>query len=225
MLRKPHTIVLTVLVFSAIAPRLVYTYTGPRGEHFEQLRTKPPDWISANYEGLVAAMQRDSYSWTPLMIAAAGHDNPDMISTLIGLGQSVAARSLNGWTALMFAAAFNPEPEVVAALLDAKADPDERSRDAWAALLGAARYTGENLRFDDISLAGVGGSPRGWTPLFFAARFNTEPRVVELLITAGADPAARDEHGRTPVFYARRHNPSDAVIERLEALEKESGQS
>ena len=208
-----------VLVASVIGPRLVYAYNGPSGDHFEQLRTKPAEWIAANYDSLVAAMQRDSYGWTPLMVAAAGHADPEVISALIGLGQSVTARSLNGWTALMFAAAFNPEPDVVAELLGSGADPDERSRDAWAALLGAARYTGENLRFDDLSLAGVEDAPRGWTALFFAARFNHEPAVIELLLRAGSDPAAGDEHGRTPVFYARRHNPSDAVVELIEALE------
>ena len=37
----------------------------------------------------------------------------------------------------------------------------------------------------------------GWTPLHFAAEFNTDPAVTAALLDAGADPNARNENGQT----------------------------
>ena len=178
--------------------------------------------IAAHYHQTQAAMKRDAFDWTPLMIAAAANSDAAVIDTLLDKGEIIEARSLDGWTALMFASAFNPHPEVTRALLGAGADPQRRSRDAWSALLGAARYTGENLRFDGLEaipdknrLEPAADEDRGWAALFMAARFNAEPQVVQALLAGGADPNARDEYGRTALYYARRHNSTPRVAQLL----------
>lgn len=166
----------------------------------EVLRDGTPPEVLRNLEAIRRAMHRDAYHWTPLMRAAAENSHPETITMLLEQGEDPARRSLDDWTALMFAAAFNPEPEVAGVLLDAGMDPDERTRDAWVAAYGAARYTGRIVQIDGLGLA---PGERGWTALFFAARYNPEPRVAVRLLEAGADPHLSDEYGRNALDYAR----------------------
>lgn len=202
---------LTALAVLLVAPYAAAQAQRPpgasRSELIEALHAATPEWVHEQYDALVAAFRRDAFGWTPLMVAAAGNRDPRVMSALLERGERIDARSLDHWSALMFAAAFNPEPAVARALIAAGADPNERTRDAWAALFGAARYTGENLRFNaleavDVGLAAVPSEERGWTPFFFAVRFNPEPAVAAALIEAGADAAALDEYGRTAKSYA-----------------------
>ena len=41
-----------------------------------------------------------------------------------------------------------------------------------------------------------------WTPLMFAARYNSNPEVVALLLQAGADINEKDKDGWTPLMFA-----------------------
>lgn len=166
-------------------------------------------------------MQRDAFLWTPLMLAAADNPHPGTVTMLLEQGEDPERRSLDDWNALMFAAAFNPEPEVVKVLLEAGMDPNGRTRDAWVAAYGVARYTGRIVQIESLGFGREedesGERQRGWTPLFFAARYNQEPRVTELLLEAGAEADARDEHGLTPLDYAR-----DAGRERVVTILEEA---
>ena len=53
------------------------------------------------------------------------------------------------------------------------------------------------------------------TELHKAAYSNPSPAVLEVLLKAGADVNAEDEHGRTPLHLAAGKNPSPAVLEVL----------
>ena len=55
----------------------------------------------------------------------------------------------------------------------------------------------------------------GGTPLHVAARHNTRPEVVALLIKAGADVDAKGKHGRTPLHRAARSNENPEIVELL----------
>jgi len=46
----------------------------------------------------------------------------------------------------------------------------------------------------------------GWTPLMYAAQFNTEPRVISVLLKAGASVSERDMTGYTPLMWAAQSN-------------------
>ena len=41
------------------------------------------------------------------------------------------------------------------------------------------------------------------TPLHIAAKANSDPTIITILLDAGADAAARDRKGKTPWDYAR----------------------
>ena len=58
------------------------------------------------------------------------------------------------------------------------------------------------------------GGPRGATPLHIAARFG-QAAMVDLLVSHGADPSARDDRGQTPLDKARAFGLEE-VVQRLE---------
>ena len=43
----------------------------------------------------------------------------------------------------------------------------------------------------------------GITPLIWAARFNSNPEMIEVLLKAGANPKAKDKEGKTAADYAK----------------------
>jgi ankyrin repeat protein len=53
---------------------------------------------------------------------------------------------------------------------------------------------------------------QGWTPLMFAAAFNSSPEVITVLVKAGAELEARTETGKTPLMNAAMFNSSPKVI-------------
>ena len=55
----------------------------------------------------------------------------------------------------------------------------------------------------------------GRTPLYYAGRYNENPAVIEALLAAGADVAARDYQDITVLAWAAFGNPNPAVIEAL----------
>ena len=44
------------------------------------------------------------------------------------------------------------------------------------------------------------------TPLHYAAEYNKNPAIIEVLLKAGADPEARNEYGKTPWDLAKENN-------------------
>ena len=59
------------------------------------------------------------------------------------------------------------------------------------------------------------GGPRGATPLHIAARFG-QAAMVDLLVSHGADPSARDDRGQTPLDKARAFGLEE-VVQRLQS--------
>ena len=55
----------------------------------------------------------------------------------------------------------------------------------------------------------------GRTALTWAARDNTNPEVLKLLLDAGADVRAKDEEGRTALMWAARDNTNPEVLKLL----------
>jgi len=55
----------------------------------------------------------------------------------------------------------------------------------------------------------------GYTPLMFAARFNSNPTIIETLLKAGADIKARSESGGTPLMWVAENDSNPAIIETL----------
>jgi len=42
-----------------------------------------------------------------------------------------------------------------------------------------------------------------WTPLMFASSYNSDPKVIEILIKHGADVKVSDKEGKTAIDYAK----------------------
>ncbi len=169
------------------------------------VRTLAAEDVRSQLPRLRTKLRRDSYHWTPLMVAAAVATDPAVIHMLVAAGEDIDARSLDDMTPLMFASAFNPEVDIVDALLKAGASVDSRTRDNWVPSYGIARFTGANVEIGDL-FAGISGAADqtearedGWTALFFAARHNPNEAVVERLLQAGADTTTHDEGGAPPI--------------------------
>lgn len=149
------------------------------------------------------------YDLTPLMYAASGNPDPEVITVLLKAGAEVNARdrlirqaggSFNpkampaqvkvsakanyGMTPLMFAAQSNPNPEAIGVLLKAGADINAKH-------------------------------PDGSTMLVIAAAANPNPRAIEALVTAGADVNAKGDHGKTPLMCAAQYNRNPEMITAL----------
>ncbi len=56
----------------------------------------------------------------------------------------------------------------------------------------------------------------GQTPLFYAAKGNSDEGPVRLLLSWGADMVKKDGKDQTPLFYARE-NGNEAVVKLLES--------
>ena len=93
-------------------------------------------------------------------------------------------------------------------------------------------YFNQAATFQDIyACLAAGADPNaesatGWTPLHFAAG-NKELAIIQLLMTAGADPKARNYGGRgvTPLEMAVRFNEDAAVFQALMAADPPTGSS
>jgi uncharacterized protein len=118
----------------------------------------------------------DANTWTrgrvssALMLAARA-GNVQSVRALVAHGAEVDASDGRGWTALMDAVLHDGDSDVVLALLDAGADPN-----AVVDIVGR-RYIG------------------GMTVLMLAADRSRNPRVIRVLLEAGADALARNRDG------------------------------
>ena len=164
----------------------------------------------------------DYYDVTPLMYAAEKNSDPKVIDALVSFGAKIDAKDKDGRTALMYAAKSNPSPEIISALASNGANVNARDSNRMTALMYAAR---NNNAKTVKALLDAGAEEladkRGWTPLFWAARYTNDPEVIGVLLDAGHDPQIRAHDMATPIDHANR-NPRLINTKEFLRLEEES---
>ena len=146
------------------------------------------------------------------LLWAAHWDDVEMVEGLLAAGADVDAADDHGVTALD-RAAENASLAVVETLLTAGADVDAAQQSGLTPLMTAAR-TGNA----DVVRALVAGgadvnaavAETRSTALMWAVS-EPHPEVIEVLLDAGADPAASTAKGFTPLMFAARNGDVEAA--------------
>ncbi|MEU6883038.1 ankyrin repeat domain-containing protein [Streptomyces sp. NPDC046712] len=137
---------------------------------------------------------RDAQDDTPWLVTGVT-GSVDMMRVLLAAGPDLRLTNRFGGTSLIPAAERGHVAYVRAVLRETDIDVDHVNRLGWTALLEAV-------------ILGDGGLPH--------------MEIVELLITAGADPLLADHDGTTPLQHARRHG-FDRIAGLLEAASARAG--
>lgn len=144
--------------------------------------------------------------FTALMLAAKRNSSLDVKRSLIDAGADLQAR--NAWDDSVLTLAANPwfrrnVLEAVILFIDKGADVNARNSRNDSPLDEALFCPSPNLDVLIVLLAaGVNINEQdseGKTSLMKAARYDTNPLIINLLLSAGADPRIRDHHGRTAI--------------------------
>ncbi len=207
---RPTSLLLTACLLTTCAPPDCATWNT---EAFFRLAT-PGDTRTCLQAGADVSA-RDSTDLTPLHLAAAWNENPEVALTLIRAGADIHALDDYFGTSAMrrapldMAARYNGNPQVALAFLGAGARAETRH------LLGAAISNGNPEVALTFVRAGVdvnATNPGGPTALSLAARANRNPEMVLDLVRAGADLDARaGQLDEAPLHLAAANNENPEV--------------
>ena len=166
---------------------------------------------------------------------------PEIISTLVEFGAKINGKDKDGRTALMNAARLRKKPKIIKALIEAGANiyetdsiffgksakdyADEKTRH----VIDVIEYLGKNINISLLEAILYKYNPdiisallefeedkeQLTSALMFAAQVTIFPRVITLIVNAGADINAKDEKGKTALMYAAGGNNSTAVVKAL----------
>jgi ankyrin repeat protein len=184
---------------------------------FEQIRSGQTDVVRLF---LAAGMPPDTQEkgFSPLL-EAARRGYSEMAMELIKSRANINARDPYGVTVLMFSLIAG-STDVAMRLIEEGADVNCRDVDGRTALVEA--LTSENEIPPEIvdSLIRRGADvnirlPGGLTPLMIAV--SGDPRVVRLLVEAGADVRARDDQGADVRRRAKDHPENIRILEEAQA--------
>ena len=169
------------------------------------MRPLPPSALQAirDLDDVDRPERRNGY--TPLMLAALmGHR--EAVAALLGRGANVNARDNEGSTPLMFAC--TSDSAIATMLLEHGADPRPASDDGVTALHIAAAHSMVNVIRQMLPRVIQTADDEGDTPLHSAAT----PEIVEILVTAGADPNQQNNEGLTPIMVAIEEGDTEVAL-------------
>ena len=123
-----------------------------------------------------------------------------------------------GWAAMsdgeFLALCYKGTPEEIRAALEAGANVNARGE--YLYLYDWCGTGPRSLHSDGILGLTVARDNSGWTALMWAAEYNSNPEVIDVLLKAGADVNAKDQDGQTALMSAARYNSNpEAVKEAL----------
>jgi serine/threonine-protein phosphatase 6 regulatory ankyrin repeat subunit B len=151
---------------------------------------------------------------------AAGEGDVEQVTALLASGAKVDSHALDGLHTPLMRAAYRGHYEVMKILIEAGADVNAAHSTTHTVLYHALESS--QLRAEMIQLlldAGVSMDP---SPLFWAidssstaSEKSEAPKIMEMLIDAGADVNARDQSGFTPLIYAACRRGTNRLIDIL----------
>lgn len=168
---------------------------------------------------------RDKSGWTPLHCAALHKKRPAIVEALLDAGADPVARTAKGDTPWSLANNEFRSPSSNPRVLDA----DMEASAAYRRLAQADEQWGNWNTANYFETATPGHVAQGLeeridpnvtdaegnTPLHWAARENSDPTVIEVLLNGGADPMIRNGKGEFPLHRAAEHNDNPAIIHAL----------
>lgn len=148
---------------------------------------------------------------SPLHLAIEGKGGLGIISLLVRSGAKVNARTSNGVTPLHLAVSVKSQLEVISFLLDSGArieDPGPEDVDGGSVLHTACLFNDDPQVVSELlrRKADVNGRTERLqiTPLMLASGSNTDGRVIQILIDAGADTDVIGPDGNNLLHIAAR---------------------
>lgn len=152
---------------------------------------------------------RDKEGWTPLMYAVRVQNDPALVGMLIDAGAAVRAKNSYGISPLVIAAEYSENPDIVSLLLDSYAATENEVVKAFVHTITSSNVPisvqcEKVRRFIDKGVP-VNAFWEGKTPLMYAAAATSSTDVIEVLIEAGAMPAARTASGLRAFDFAQKN--------------------
>ena len=175
----------------------------------------------------------DDIGRTPLIYAATFNPDPEVVRVLIEAGADVNAQIEDVWspedgTTALMAAMTRSAPEVIRALVGAGADVNARNRLGWTPLLlaaGSVNSNPETIR----TLIDAGAylnavSMEGSSVLMLAAERASDPEIITILLSSGADPIHRQiitpGRGANVELFALDYAMDNVNLQDTEALRR-----
>jgi ankyrin repeat protein len=177
-------------------------------------------WLAAEnpHPGVVSALVKAGadvhYRFTRVaqtpLLAAVHAGNPVALSELLANGADADLKGPDGMQALVRAVTIRPKLEIISALIKAGVDVNgkETQTGASALILAASAGVDDTQVYSLLLESGarVNDSDQyGKTALIGAAGACRNPKVLTVLLAAGADPKAKDMLGNTAASNARRN--------------------
>ncbi len=153
-----------------------------------------------------------------LFIASKCNDKPYIISILIEKGIPVNYRDQYGNTAVLFAAQNN-NVNILKTLVEKGADLNSVNDAGITALMSALIEGNNNIEMIKYLIEnGIDVNAKNaddLTAIMIASASITDPEIIKLLITAGADISEEDNNGYDSYRIAKEFNPNPVIAETI----------
>ena len=153
-----------------------------------------------------------------LFVASKCNNNPGIISFLIEKGIPVNYRDNFSNTAILYAAQ-NLNVDIIKTLVEKGADLNSVNDGGITALMAALFEGNNNIEMVKYLIEnGIDVNAKNadnLTAMMMASASITDPEIIELLITAGADILEEDNNGYDAYRIAKEYNPNPAIAETI----------
>jgi ankyrin repeat protein len=163
-------------------------------------------------------LSRRGPGMTPLMLASAHNQDPEVVRVLIEHGAKVNARDGDGRSALMLAMGRAQDDGVVRMLVEHGAKVTSRDAEGRTVLMHACEHASDAGVISYLIEQGADLEARdaqGYTALFYAARRDRVSGIFGVLESHGVSLDARDPGGLSLLMHAATNARSGEVIDVL----------